>query len=611
MKILTNTESKGIEEDVLAKADSTIVKLYLSFKRTLAKKHFIEPVDDCAEFFYNQLKDHPQLVKLHSTMRRGYAVALQEDAQQVMNTMLKTGLTQQVLKGDSVEVIYKNYPTYIERAAQLLGEDHYMFKQLQARKLFFEGVMQSEKTKKRMAFYKALEWQTDMPHAIAYLIPSFESDQADSAIWCTNKAMELVPSWVEPNVSLARFYVSAKQFDKALEALDLAARVDSNSALIHYTRAGILFQQKDYVRAEKEFLNAIASTDDNVCFPCTHQGLGHLYNVLMQFDKAEASLWKALELDSTFHLALVNLGSVYGQQHQFDKAEEVLLKALKIKSKQVSVLINLANIFSMTGRLEKSVDYYKQALLIDSLHSSAYFGLGRLFQSQGEFVKAEYYYLKVLGIKPDDLDAMNGLGLVYQETGRKENALNQYKEILKQYPEYAPSWVNLGNMYFKSGELEKAKESYQNALKFPRSFAMPFALQGLGSIAMKTGHTQEAENYFVKSLESDQNFWYARLDLINLFFSQNKLEEAKIELDKGIKVNPLISNYYMLYAIHSWLTNKPLPPNDTAWAYLKQAFEKGYNDLATLNSDENLEIFRKDPRWGQYLDKYFPDHHKD
>ena len=77
--------------------------------------------------------------RLHNAMRRNYAAALQDGAQQMMNSMLKTGLTNEVLDGDNPAEIYKDYPLWLGRASDLLGQGHYIYPILQARKHFFEG----------------------------------------------------------------------------------------------------------------------------------------------------------------------------------------------------------------------------------------------------------------------------------------------------------------------------------------------------------------------------------------------------------------------------------------------------------------------------------------
>ncbi|MBK9108778.1 MAG: caspase family protein [Saprospiraceae bacterium] len=145
MMMLSAIDSRGIEEDLLSKLDSNTIRIYALFKSALQQKIFLVPELACAESYYQQLILEPKLERLHATMKRNYAAALQDEAQQVMNTMLKNGFTSEVTSGISVSQLYKNYPAYLERASELLGTSHYLHSSLQARKYFFNGKIQKSK----------------------------------------------------------------------------------------------------------------------------------------------------------------------------------------------------------------------------------------------------------------------------------------------------------------------------------------------------------------------------------------------------------------------------------------------------------------------------------
>ena len=166
MAMLSPIESRGMEDDVLAGVDTTVREMYRLFKNSLKDKVFLQPATACADAYYERLLAEPKMQRLHSTMTRNYAAALQDDAQQVMNTLLKTGLTEEVLSAGKAANLYAQYPKYLQRAAELLGEGHYMYATLQARKHFFEGKIAATAPEKQAAFHQALRWQRDMPHAL-------------------------------------------------------------------------------------------------------------------------------------------------------------------------------------------------------------------------------------------------------------------------------------------------------------------------------------------------------------------------------------------------------------------------------------------------------------
>ncbi|MBK8566577.1 MAG: caspase family protein [Saprospiraceae bacterium] len=89
LPIFSSTDSRGIEEDVLATVDTTIREFYKLFKQALKDKVFLEPAGACADAFYERLIAEPKMERLHNAMRRNYAAALQDDAQQALNNLMK------------------------------------------------------------------------------------------------------------------------------------------------------------------------------------------------------------------------------------------------------------------------------------------------------------------------------------------------------------------------------------------------------------------------------------------------------------------------------------------------------------------------------------------
>ncbi len=277
LRFFATTESRGLEDDVLSKLDSGIVKKYLAFKLALKENRFFEPADNCAEGLYASLSTEAGLAPLHGFMRRNYAAALQDGAQQVFNTMLKTGLTLDILKGDRPDQLYRDYPVWLDRAAQLLGTKHYMYAPLQARKAFFEGKIQSNRAERRKYYYRALQWQPDLPHAYVELIPTCSKTEVDSAAFFAKMAMEIAPSWVVPYVQLSMFYSNRmRDTDKADSLLKQALNIDSNSIFVWYNIAVLYQRTGDNEKAEYWLKKTVSSSGEGICFPCAYLKLGYL-----------------------------------------------------------------------------------------------------------------------------------------------------------------------------------------------------------------------------------------------------------------------------------------------------------------------------------------------
>ena len=264
LQLFTPTESRGIEEEVLAAADTSIVEMYLAFQKAIEDKNFLcgqtetsTPAGKCADSYYAVLSREPQLEKLHSTMRRNYAAALQDDAQQVLNNIMKSDLQELFLSKISKTTKYEHYPLYLGKAAELLGKNHYMYSVLIARKLYFEGYLLSLQTANPdeelgnaalKKFRSALLLQPDMP--LTYLLMSDVFGtlilQPDSMEHFAQLAADQAPSWTYPYTSTAfRLIKKYKKYDRAAYYLEKARQVDSSSVLVEITWGNMYMNTRD------------------------------------------------------------------------------------------------------------------------------------------------------------------------------------------------------------------------------------------------------------------------------------------------------------------------------------------------------------------------------
>ena len=274
MKMLFAIESRGMEDDVLATVDTTVQEIYRLFKKALKDRVFLEPSNACAEVYYERLTAEPGLARLHSTIRRNYAAALQDDAQMVINKWLKSDLSEFTYSKKATTEKYRTFPKQIERAATLLGEQHYMYPVLQARKHLFEGWLlflsisnpDKELINKSLTEMRcALHWYSELPQAYWIMSDLFGYYllQPDSAEQYARKAMELCPSWLFPCTSIAAFFSSIGEFDRAKPYLEQAIRIDSNSAIVWNTWGYYYHDQKQYAKAEQQYKKSVQLDPDN------------------------------------------------------------------------------------------------------------------------------------------------------------------------------------------------------------------------------------------------------------------------------------------------------------------------------------------------------------
>jgi tetratricopeptide (TPR) repeat protein len=594
--LFAQTESRGIEEVILTELDTSIKELYYAFQQSLNDKIFLAPIEACADTYYQELIREPKLEKLHNSIRRNYAAALQDDAQQVMNNWLIGEVNEISLSKVNQAAKYKLYPAYLARAANLLGEEHYMYPVLQSRKLYFEGYLMhidnrnadSDLGKRILSKYQeALKWQPESPHVYNSMssVYFYQMLQPDSSEHYAAKAIEIAPSWFIPYSELAfRYGVTTviRNSNKARHFLEMADQVDSvaaqsnlwhiNNWAVYYLRSnqskkaelgfkkaieldstnatlfnnlGVVYlNRRKWQKAEKYFKIAIQLDSTNYL---AHTNLAQIYwisgfqgntkfrkNILQ---KAEASYNKALELDSTFLNALSGLARLYIMTSRFEEGKEFFLRAIKVDSMSIVTYMLMGDSYKKMKRPDDAEKTYLQLLKIDTLHSGALVGLSMVYISTGSYDKAEQRLLKELSLNPKNIMAIYQLGIVYHKTNRLDMAEKQFLEVLKLNPQFLVACTDLGLMYASLGRYEEAGQMLKKAEGFPP--ALSFTYLGY---AVLNGH-------------------------------QNKLNEA--------------------------------------FEYLEKAFIAGCkydNPFVNISEDPGLVVLRaQKERWEALLEKYFPD----
>lgn len=501
-------DSRGIEEDVLVSVDTSIRLTYRLFKQALKEKRFLEPEESSAEWYYNKLIKEPGLGKLHSTIRRNYAAALQDDAQQVLNTMLKSGLTEAILKGISKEKLYRNYPSYLKRAGELLGEQHYMYNILRARQYYFEGVINNKANYKRAAFHQALHLQPDMPHAMIELIKTFDAGQLDSADHYFRKAFSVVPQWLEPYFAMAYFFENKlNQTSAALGMLNRAEQIDTSSPLLWYKKGIFYYHQKDIKLSEKYFLKVVKRADAEICFPCALHYLGSLYSSTKRYEEAEKYFTLAIDLDPTFLRGYGALGTLFRKTHRYKESE-------------------LA---------------YKKAIDVDSTYLTAWYNLGKLYHDTNRKDEAEQVYKRIIALDSTFVPAWNDLGLLYYGSDRKAEAEQSYKKAIALKPTYEHAWNNLRKLFFHNHQYREAEEFFNLAICLDTSLANP--RKQLGMVYLKTNRFEESRVHFRKALEIDPDYSEGYLGMAYLSMYEGKTTEAlgylDLAMNKGIFLDEL------------------------------------------------------------------------
>ncbi len=560
-QLLSPIDSRGLIEDLLADRDTAIKKLYVLFEKSLEEKNFFEStsslhnhVNDCADAYFEQLIAEPKLTRMHSTIRRNYAAALQDEAQQTMNEWLKTDVSQTLMGGFKGRMTnlpvrifsekVKSFPKCLDRAANLLGKDHYMYSTLMSRKYFFEGYLlgngnrnpnQDIGYKALDAFRQSLQWERELP--VTYLQMSqvfgYQLLEPDSMELYANKAMESYPNWILPYTSLAfNFSQKYKMFDRAKPYLDQALLIDSSSAKAWNCIGVYHVWKRENNEAEYAFKRTILLDST---FADAYNNLGLVYNNSRRFDEAEEMLKKSIQLDSTNALPLNTLGFLYNNTGRYQEAEIVLKRAIGLNPIFAEAHLNLGNTYYFSERYDEAENSFSDVIHLDSTFTMAWGNLGAILKIMERYDDAEKCLLIAIRIDTTFWQARANLSIVYNKQKLWEKSADMARRALIQAPGVPTLHDILGIAYFHLPAFyDKARSSLNKA----------------------------------KELNENYPDTYFHLAIIEIY-------EGHV---------------------------------DEAWANIEQGFERGVGfgqiTFENLNADPDYDLLRQDPRWETLLEKY-------
>jgi len=231
---------------------------------------------------------------------------------------------------------------------------------------------------------------------------------------------------------------NAKRFSDAVSFAQLAVKLDPKNA-VAWDRLGVALQSRGQFSAETEQAYRRAVELD----PQFATAYAHLARLLRKMERGnEATPF----YDQSIALAkdpatLVLIADSLQSEQQWEKSEAVLRKALEMDSRSPSVLYLLGRALNVLKRYPEAEGYLKSAIELSPQAFQPYALLGQAYLAQGRLEDAEKTYGSAVNIaSPGERSQLagmfgfEGVGDGYMKAKRKSDALRVYKQALELNP---------------------------------------------------------------------------------------------------------------------------------------------------------------------------------
>jgi len=163
--------------------------------------------------------------------------------------------------------------------------------------------------------------------------------------------------------------------------------------------------------------------------------MGQYYDRSGQATKAEKAYWTALEMDSLFNPARINLGILLNQQKRNSEAVELYKTVINLEPEYGPAYYYLGLLLAEENQLEEAIPYFQQASQKMPDNSRIFYNLGLIYQNLEQPEQAEKTFIDGLKIDTRSPDLHNALVILYLQQSNHSKARHHLDILLKQYPD--------------------------------------------------------------------------------------------------------------------------------------------------------------------------------
>ncbi len=222
----------------------------------------------------------------------------------------------------------------------------------------------------------------------------------------------------EGRAGVGLVYLRRHQLAKAMEAFELAERMDNQLAMAHYGRGEVLRQQEKY-------------------------------------EEAVPHLQRAAELDRRYPEAQLGLASALTQLGRFPEAVASANRGLNWGARwRPRFLIALGDIAAARDSLRDAGIWYTTAVQESPDDPETHRALGDFYVKRGTFDLAYPEYQSAVALDSADVDLHFALGKALYYGQRYVSALEEFQWVVARDPEYPAAQYSLGELLYRSGKAD-------------------------------------------------------------------------------------------------------------------------------------------------------------
>jgi tetratricopeptide (TPR) repeat protein len=332
------------------------------------------------------------------------------------------------------------------------------------------------------------------------------------------EAIKLEPRNDFAYVRLALIRYNLKEFEKSLEDLDTALKINSNSKWALLWKGIIVGEwKKDWVTANSYYQKAL-SIDPRFDMAYYNLGWSFLKSSPKDYKSAQQSFEKALKINPNYKEALYGLAMVYGYQDRYEIAKLYLTKSKDLDNKFLTAWKWLGIVNNEMGDFKEALFAFDKAINLNPSDSKLYVRRAKLFSKQKNYMQGIKDLRLAAEMDPSNKRIWFYLGDIMIKLENPRGALDYFEKATVIQPKYSEAFLGKAIAFTKLKDDKNAEINFKQSLKFSRNKKE--------RVLFEKGKFEKSRGDFMQAIK---DFQEARK--INIKFSDAWLAEANILVD--------------------------------------------------------------------------------
>jgi len=311
-------------------------------------------------------------------------------------------------------------------------------------------------------------------------------------------------------MDIAGEYLSHSEYEKALEYLQKALKVNPHNDLIYLD---ILFACQVLEEVEKALEIYRKQVDRD---PYNHLAWFYMGVALADADRNTEAIEAfdfAMVIDPNFSEAFYQKAEILMSLGKYEEAI-LVLKDLNDESKMTAAsCYMLGECYENLAEWHDALHYYRLSTRLDPNFSDAWLSIGVVIYKLGSIDEALGYVLKALRLDPNNVDALLYLGDIKKEAGAYPEALEAYEKAALLDNAVIDLWLNYSDLFVQMDDLDMAIDIIREGCRnIPESAELKYRW---GAYEYMKGNRQGA--YMLIDDAAMINAKIAETELLNFF----------------------------------------------------------------------------------------------